>query len=103
MTGASPVRDSSHHLERTDDCSRVDHESVIGRVDELLAHGVEVALGAGGRVDEPRQQVRVGYLTVALLAITAVGDEAEVDVCVGGEAARTEQAAVCRRSVEALA
>ncbi len=42
------------------------------------------------------------HLTTIVAAVAAFGNERVVDLGVGGEAARTEQAGVSGRSIEAL-
>lgn len=44
----------------------------------------------------------MGYASSVFFTGTAVGDQGEVNVGVGGEAARTEQAGVGCRSIETL-
>lgn len=96
------IGDTGHHLECSHHSRCVDHECLVSGVDQFTTNGIEVVRRAGRGVDETGEQIGVGHITVPFVAVAAISDQAEIDVGPGGEAARTEQAAVRRRSVEAL-
>lgn len=105
VSGAGSVRDAGHHLERSDGGGCVDHGGFVGRSDQLVPHVDEIVGRRGRSIDESGQQIGVGYGALSPFVgpvVAAVGDERQIDVGIGRIPARTEQASVCDRSIEAF-